>query len=58
MTVKRTLGAEAAEKDGMTLDELALFIEEAKAAGVPGEARPTAVVKLGSARIKKIQIKG
>lgn len=45
-------------KAGATLDELAAFVEKAKARGVPGDARPTAVVKVGSTRIKKIQVKG
>lgn len=43
---------------GLTLDELAAFIEKARERGVPGDAHPTAVIKLGSSRIKKIQIKG
>ena len=58
MTMKHTLGAEAVERDGMTLDELAAFIEEARTSGVPGGAKPMAVVKFGTSKIKRIEVKG
>lgn len=45
-------------KQGATLDELAAFIEKARARGVPGDARPTAVVKIRSTCIKKLHVKG
>lgn len=47
-----------ADKDGMTLDELAAFVQEAMRLNIPGDARPTAIVKIGSTRIKRIEVKG
>lgn len=49
---------DAADKAGMTLDELAAFVAAARAAGLPGDARVSADIKIGSARIKRIQVKG
>lgn len=51
------LGAEAASKDGMTLDELAAFVAEAQKAGVRGNAQPKVTIKFGG-RIRKIEVKG
>jgi hypothetical protein len=48
----------SADKGGMTLDEVAAWVEEARRLGIPSDARPTAVVKMGSARIKKLEVKG
>ncbi|MFF5261340.1 hypothetical protein ACFY4C_20550 [Actinomadura viridis] len=57
-TTKRTLGAEAADvKTGMTVAELLAWAQEAAAQGL-GDAHPTAVIKIGSARIKRIEVKG
>lgn len=53
-----TKSHDADDKRGMTLDEIAAWVEEARELGIPGDARPTAVVKLGSARIKKLEVKG
>jgi hypothetical protein len=58
MTVIKAMAANAADKSGMTLDELAAFVEAARSSGIPGDAQVTAVVKIGSARVKKIEIKG
>lgn len=57
-TTKRTLGAEAADpKTGMTVSEILAWAQEAVEQGL-GEAYPTAIVKIGSARVKKIEVKG
>ena len=56
MTTTKT--AEQSDKDGMTLDEIAMWVQEAMRLGIPGDSRPTAVVKIGSARIKKIKVEG
>lgn len=59
MPTKRIFGTEATDpKLGMTLDELAAWLEEAKRYGVPGDATPTAVIKIGSGRVKKIKVEG
>ena len=58
MAVRSMESDPPADGDSLTLDELAAFIEEAKTAGVPGETRPSAVTKIGSGRVKKLQIKG
>lgn len=56
MTTTKT--GEQSDKDGMTLDEIAKWVQEAMRLGIPGDARPMAIVKIGSARIKKIQVEG
>jgi hypothetical protein len=48
---------ETADKDGMTLDELAAWFQNAAEFGVPGDARPTVIVT-GSGHIKKIEAAG
>lgn len=55
MTTTKT--GEQADKKGMTLDELASWIQDAMRLGIPGDARPTATVKIGG-RIKRIEVKG
>ena len=56
MTTTKT--GEQSDRDGMTLDEIIAWAEDAKQAGIPGDARATAIVKIGSARVKKIEVKG
>lgn len=56
MTTAKT--GQQTDRDGMTLDELAKWVQDAMRLGIPGDARPTAIVKIGSARIKKIEVKG
>jgi hypothetical protein len=56
MTTTKT--GEQSDKDGMTLDEVGAFVQEAMRLGIPGDARVTAIVKIGSARVKKIEVKG
>lgn len=56
MTTTKT--GEQSDRDGMTLDEIGAWVQEAMRLGIPGDARPTAVIKIGSARIKKIEVKG
>lgn len=56
MTTTKT--GEQSDKNGMTLDEIIAWAEDAKKAGIPGDARVTAVIKIGSARVKKIEVKG
>lgn len=55
MTTTKT--GEASDKRGMTLDELASWVQEAMRLGIPGDARPTAVVKIGG-KIKRIEVRG
>lgn len=56
MTTTKT--GEQSDKDGMTLDEVASWVQEAMRLGIPGDARVTAVIKIGSARVKKIEVRG
>ena len=56
MTTTKT--GEQSDKDGMTLDEIAKWVQEAMRLEIPGDSRVTAVIKIGSARIKKIEVKG
>ena len=56
MTTTKT--GEQADKHGMTLDEIASWVQEAMRLGIPGDTRVTAVIQIGSARIKKIEVKG
>jgi hypothetical protein len=56
MTTTKT--GEQSDKDGMTLDEIGAFVQEAMRLGIPGDSRVTAIVKIGSARVKKIEVKG
>ncbi|MEU8040897.1 hypothetical protein [Streptosporangium sp. NPDC049078] len=55
MTITRTVAAVAEDgKQGMTLDELAAFVQEAMRAGVPGESRIRARVNF-TAGIKRLE---
>ncbi|MFG2001716.1 hypothetical protein ACGFNU_21450 [Spirillospora sp. NPDC048911] len=58
MSTEKTTTAEAADpKHGMTLDELAAFVEEARGAEIPG----TTIVKATAtwrSSIKKLEVKG
>jgi hypothetical protein len=56
--VTTTKTGEQSDKDGMTLDEIGAFVQDAMRLGIPGDARVTAIIKLGSARVKKIEVKG
>jgi hypothetical protein len=56
--VTTTKTGEQSDKDGMTLDEIASWVQEAMRLGIPGDARPIAVIKFGSARVKKLEVKG
>lgn len=48
-----------ADKDGMTLAELYDWVANATSVlMIPGDAKPTVVIKIGSGRIKKIEVKG
>jgi len=50
---------EPADKDGMTLSELYDWAANAMTVLlIPGDAKPTVVIKFGSGRIKKIEVKG
>lgn len=58
MTTEKTVKAEAADpKHGMTLDELAAFVQEAMRAEIPGTTvvRATATWR---ASIKRAEVKG
>lgn len=58
MTTEKTVRAEAADpKHGMTLDELATFVQEAMRAEIPGTTvvRATATWR---ASIKRAEVKG
>jgi hypothetical protein len=58
MPVERKVNAEAADpKHGMTLDELAAFVQEAKSAEVSGETVVKVTVNLRSG-IKKTEVTG
>ncbi|MEV0584084.1 hypothetical protein [Nonomuraea sp. NPDC050310] len=53
--ITRTVKADASDpKQGMTLDELAAFVQEAHRAGVPGDARIQVRVNF-SGGIKKLE---
>lgn len=54
--MKRELTFEADDKNGMTLDELASFVQAAMKDGVPGDARPKVVTTGFSARIRKLRV--
>lgn len=58
MTITRAVGAVAEdEKQGMTLDELAAFVQEAMRAEVPGAARVHVRVNMRGG-IKKLETRG
>jgi hypothetical protein len=43
---------------GMTLDEILAWAEHARGMGIPGDARPTGSVKMGTAKIRWLHIEG
>lgn len=58
VTTEKTVKAEAADtKRGMTLDELAAFVQAAHRAEIPGDAVVKVVVNLRSG-IKRAEAKG
>ena len=52
-----TVTGEQSDKNGMTLDEIAKWVQDAMRLGIPGDARPTAVVKIGG-KVKRIEVRG
>ena len=56
-TVKRSIIAEAADRSGMTLDELITWAQEAKTSGVPGGTVVSATVKIGG-KLKRLEVRG
>lgn len=55
MTTTKT--GEQSDKRGMTLDEIAKWVQDAMRLEIPGDSRPTVSIKFG-AQIKKIEVKG
>lgn len=57
MAGKRRHETDAADpKVGMTLDEIAAWVEEMRRVGIAGDALPSAVIKIGSGRIKRLKV--